>query len=151
METGAREAARFDSPGVSPHGIRWTAVLAGLAAGLGAQLLLLIGIGACIAFQGVCADDSSLWVAAAAWSMIGIFIAALVSAYAATRSFSLRRGALRTAIRGRAAPRTTSPANAWLGAMILLSLLTGAGGALFGARKRGDVCATRTPARTAKH
>jgi hypothetical protein len=94
METKYVEAVGFETEGAPLYNIRWSAIFAGLAVGLGIHLLLmLIGMAAGLAVFGTGGrpDGSSLSVAAAVWNTISMVIAALIGGYVAARASGLRR------------------------------------------------------------
>ncbi|MGE5469516.1 MAG: hypothetical protein ACM3X0_01830 [Bacteroidota bacterium] len=94
METRIVETAGIDTEGAPLYAIRWPAVFAGLAVGLGINLLLmLIGIAAGFAVFGSGArpEGSSVSIAAAIWNTISMALAALIGGYVAARSSGLRR------------------------------------------------------------
>ena len=118
METRTLDATSIDSTGAPLYGIRWPAVFAGLAVGLGVQLLLmLIGIAAGSAFFGAGGrpEGGNLTVAAAAWNTVSMLVAALVGGFVAARASGLRRsvdGMLHGVV-------------AWGAAMLCFAILTG--------------------------
>jgi hypothetical protein len=127
METRTLETSSFDSAGAPLSGIRWAAVFAGLAVGLGVQLLLmLIGVAFGFAVYGAGGrpEGASLSVAAATWNTISLLIAALIGGFVAARASGLRRsvdGMLHGVV-------------AWGAAMLFFAIVTGSltGGAVSG-------------------
>lgn len=94
METRTVEAAGFESEGIPLYSIRWPAVFAGLAVGLGIHLLLmLVGMatGLAVFGTGERPDGGSISMAAAVWNTISMIIAALIGGYVAARASGLRR------------------------------------------------------------
>jgi hypothetical protein len=96
METRTIETTSFDADRPPLYSIRWAAVLAGLAVGLGVHLLLLlIGVSAGLvvfgAGEGTDAGNASL--AAAIWNSISLLMAAVTGGYVAARASGLRRTA----------------------------------------------------------
>lgn len=94
METSSVEVTSLDSRAIPLDGIRWPAVFAGLAVGLGVNLLLMLfGVAAGFAVYGAGGrpDGSSLSIAAGVWNTISMIIAALIGGYVAARSSGLRR------------------------------------------------------------
>lgn len=90
------ETTGFDPESPALYSVRWAAVIAGLAVGLGVHLLLmLIGVAAGLAVfgSGERPDGSSISVAAAVWNSVSLFIAAAIGGYIAARSSGLRRTA----------------------------------------------------------
>lgn len=96
MEPRTVEAVGFDSASIPLGGIRWPAVFAGLAVGLGVHLLLMLfGIAAGFAAYGATdqPEGSTVSIAAAVWNTISMLIAALVGGFVAARASGLRRSA----------------------------------------------------------
>lgn len=127
METRSVEVASFEPAAIPLGGIRWPAVFAGLAVGLGVQLLLMLfGVAAGFAVYGAGGrpDGSSLSIAAGVWNTISMIIAALVGGYVAARSSGLRRHA----------DGVIHGVVAWGAAMLFFAMLTGSvtGSALSG-------------------
>jgi hypothetical protein len=94
METRTVEAVGFETEGPPLYSIRWPAIFAGLAVGLGIHLLLmLIGMATGLAVFGTGGrpDGESISVAAAVWNTISMVIAALIGGYVAARASGLRR------------------------------------------------------------
>lgn len=97
METETRtiETTGFEPEHTSTYtGIRWGAVIAGFAVGVGVHLLLtLIGIAAGFAVVGAGArpEGETVSVAAAVWNTVSMLIAAFIGGYVAARGSSLRR------------------------------------------------------------
>jgi hypothetical protein len=95
METWTIETSGYEPEHTSLRsGIRWGAVFAGFAVGVGVHLLLtLIGVAAGFAVYGAGArpDGGSVSIAAAAWNTASMLIAAFVGGYVAARSAGLRR------------------------------------------------------------
>lgn len=92
METRTIETTGYEPE--HPPSIRWGAVIAGFAVGVGVHLLLtLIGIAGGFAAVGAGArpDGSEASIAAAAWNTVSMLIAAFVGGWVAARSSSLRR------------------------------------------------------------
>lgn len=97
METRTIETSSLDIDRPPLYSIRWAAVFAGLAVGLGLHLvLLLIGIAAGLVVVGLGdlpdGGEVSLTVAAV-WNSIILLIAALAGGYVAARASGLRRSA----------------------------------------------------------
>lgn len=86
----------MEAEAAPPYSIRWAAVMAGLAVGLGTQLLLLL-LGAAAGFAvygaGERPDGETVSAAALTWNGISMVIAALVGGLVAARSSGLRRNA----------------------------------------------------------
>lgn len=114
METGSVETTRVDSASIPLDGIRWPAVFAGLAVGLGVHMLLML-FGVAAGFTVQDADGRSLPVAAAVWNTIGMVVAALVGGYVAARASGLRRN-MDGMING---------VVAWGAAMLIFSVVSG--------------------------
>lgn len=96
METRTVETTSFDADSFRLCGIRWAAVLAGLAVGLGVHMLLmLIGAAAGLAVYGagVFPDGRTVPLAAALWSSISLLVTAAIGGYVAARTSGLRRTA----------------------------------------------------------
>lgn len=96
METRSVEISSAEPAEIPLGGIRWPAVFAGLAVGLGIQLLLMlfgIATGLAVYGAGERPDGSSLTIAAGIWNTISMILAALVGGYVAARSSGLRRHA----------------------------------------------------------
>lgn len=108
------ETTRFDSASIPLDGIRWPAVFAGLAVGLGLHMLLML-FGVAAGFTVLETEGGSLSVAAAVWNTISMVIAALVGGYVAARASGLRRN-MDGMINGVAA---------WGAAMLIFSVLSG--------------------------
>ncbi len=129
METRTVETTNYDTDSTPPlFGIRWAAVIAGLAVGLGVHLLLLL-IGAAAGFAvyggGERPDGGSVSLAAAIWSSISLLVAAVIGGYVAARASGLRRNA----------DGVLHAVASWGASMLCYALLTGtvAGNALTGA------------------
>lgn len=78
------------------YSVRWAAVIAGLAVGLGVHLvLMLVGLagGLAVLGSGERPDGTTMSVAAAVWNSVSLLIAATVGGYIASRSSGLRRTA----------------------------------------------------------
>ena len=98
METRT-ETRTIETPGIemesSPlYSIRWSAIFAGLAVGLGIHLLLmLIGIAAGLAVFGAGErpGGGTMSIAAAVWNTVSMLIASLTGGYVAARASGLRR------------------------------------------------------------
>lgn len=114
METRSVETTSFDSASIPLDGIRWPAVFAGLAVGLGVHMLLML-FGGAAGFTVHDAEGRNLPVAAAVWNTISMVIAALIGGYVAARASGLRRN-VDGMINGVAA---------WGAAMLIFSVLTG--------------------------
>jgi hypothetical protein len=103
-----------------PHlySIRWSAILAGLAVGLGIQvLLMLIGVAAGFAVFGAGQrpEGESITVAAGIWNTVSMLISAFIGGYVASRASGLRRtsdGMLHGVV-------------SWGATMLFFSLMTG--------------------------
>lgn len=96
VDTRTLEATSFESANIPLDGIRWPAVFAGLAVGLGVHLLLMlfgIAFGLAVYGAGQSPDGGSVSIAAAVWNTISMLIAALVGGFVAARSSGLRRNA----------------------------------------------------------
>lgn len=94
METSRVEITSIEAPSVPLYGIRWPAVFAGLAVGVGVHLLLMqfgiaTGVLAGAAARGP--DAGALPTTAELWSTTSLFIAALVGGHVAARASALRR------------------------------------------------------------
>ncbi len=90
------ETSGYESDSAPLYSIRWAAVIAGLAVGLGVHLVLLLaGLAAGLAVlgSGERPDGTSLSLAAAIWNAFSLLFAALVGGYIAARSSGLRRAA----------------------------------------------------------
>lgn len=128
METRNLEFTGGETDGLPLNNIRWAAIFAGLAVGLGVTLLLmLIGMATGLAVYGSGArpDGESISLAAGLWNTITMFIAALVGGFVAARASGLRRsmdGMLHGVV-------------SWGATMLFFAVLTGAvtGNALSGA------------------
>jgi len=96
METRTLSTSRLDADSPPLYGIRWAAVLAGLAVGLGMHLLLLL-IGAAAGFAvygtGEHPGSDSISLAAALWNSISLLVATTIGGYVAARASGLRRTA----------------------------------------------------------
>ncbi|KON80518.2 hypothetical protein PA01_01635 [Azoarcus sp. PA01] len=98
-ETRSMDPARVSSVTIEPEGtplysIRWGAVIAGFAVGLGVHVLfVLIGIAAGLAVVGAGErpEGESISIAAATWNTVSMLIAAFIGGYVASRSSGLRR------------------------------------------------------------
>lgn len=93
-ETRTAEAPGIDVESNPLYSIRWSAIFAGLAVGLGVHLLLmLIGVSAGLAVFGAGErpEGQTISVAAAVWNTISMLISAFVGGYVAARSSGLRR------------------------------------------------------------
>lgn len=91
LETSNYEA---DTESFRLCSIRWAAVIAGLAVGLGVHmLLLLIGAAAGLGVYGVGAspDGTTVSVAAAVWNSISLLVTAAIGGFVAARASGLRR------------------------------------------------------------
>lgn len=97
METRTIETSTLDADRPPLYSIRWAAVFAGLAVGLGLHLvLLLIGIAAGLVVVGLGdqADGGEVSITiAAVWNSIILLVAALSGGYVAARASGLRRSA----------------------------------------------------------
>lgn len=129
METRTVDTTNYDYDATPPlFGIRWAAVIAGLAVGLGVHLLLLL-IGAAAGFAvyggGERPDGESVSFAAAIWNSISLLIAAVIGGYVAARASGLRRNA----------DGVLHAVASWGASMLCYAVLTGtvAGNALTGA------------------
>lgn len=90
------ETSGYEADSAPLYSIRWAAVIAGVAVGLGVHLVLLLaGLAAGLAVfgSGERPDGSSLSLAAAIWNSVSLLIAAAVGGYIAARSCGLRRTA----------------------------------------------------------
>lgn len=117
METRSVEVTSLEPAAIPLDGIRWPAVFAGLAVGLGVNLLLMLfGVAAGFAVYGAGGrlDGSSLSIAAGVWNTISMIIAALVGGYVAARASGLRRN-IDGVIHG---------VVAWGASMLLFAMLT---------------------------
>lgn len=99
-ETRSVDPARVSSvttlepEGTPLYSIRWSAVIAGFAVGLGVHVLfVLIGIAAGLAVVGAGErpEGESISIAAATWNTVSMLIAAFIGGYVASRSSGLRR------------------------------------------------------------
>jgi hypothetical protein len=95
METRTIESTTYELEHSSvTTGIRWGAVVAGFAVGVGVHLLLtLIGVAGGFAAFGAGArpGGNSISIAAALWNTLSMLISAFVGGYVAARTSSLRR------------------------------------------------------------
>lgn len=92
METRTIETTGLEPE--HPPSIRWGAVIAGFAVGVGVHLLLtLIGVagGFAAVGAGVRPDGSEASIAAALWNTVSMLVAAFIGGWVAARSSSLRR------------------------------------------------------------
>lgn len=92
METRTIETTGLEPE--HPPSIRWGAVIAGFAVGVGVHLLLtLIGIAAGFAAVGAGArpDGSEASIAAAGWNTFSMLVSAFIGGWVAARASSLRR------------------------------------------------------------
>lgn len=83
-----------DIEGTPLYSVRWSAILAGLAVGLGIHILLmLIGVAAGFAVFGAGERPAgeSVTVAAGIWNTVSMLISAFIGGYVASRSSGLRR------------------------------------------------------------
>lgn len=95
-ETRTVEPVGLDALNVPLDGIRWPAVFAGLAVGLGVHLLLMlvgVALGLAVYGAGERPDSSSVSIAAAVWNMVSMLVAAFVGGFVAARASGLRRNA----------------------------------------------------------
>ncbi|NMG54484.1 hypothetical protein [Aromatoleum aromaticum] len=98
-ETRSVDPVGVSSVTIEPEGtplysIRWSAVIAGFAVGLGVHVLfVLIGIAAGLAVVGAGErpEGGSISIAAATWNTVSMLIAAFIGGYVASRSSGLRR------------------------------------------------------------
>lgn len=93
-ETRTAETPGIDVESNPLYSIRWSAIFAGLAVGLGVHLLLmLIGVSAGLAVFGAGErpEGQTISVAAAVWNTISMLVSAFVGGYVAARASGLRR------------------------------------------------------------
>ena len=93
-ETRTTEAPGIDIERKPLCSIRWSAIFAGLAVGLGVHLLLmLIGMAAGFAVLGAGErpEGEAFSIGAAVWNTVSMLLSALVGGYVASRSSGLRR------------------------------------------------------------
>jgi len=113
------ETRTIDTDFIHPlYGIRWAAVLAGLAVGLGVHLLLLLigaAVGPAVYGVGERPDGGSIALTAVIWDSISLLSAAVVGGYVAARGSGLRRRA----------DGVLHAVTAWGAAMLCYALLTG--------------------------
>lgn len=98
MQQDAREASEgYARPYHVPfYNLRWSAVFAGLAVGISANLfLLLLGGAAGLAMfnSSMPVSDQDLLLAASLWNSLSMILAALLGGYVAARAAALRRTA----------------------------------------------------------
>lgn len=96
METRTIETTSLDIETPPLFSIRWSAVIAGVAVGLGVNLLLLL-LGATAGFAvygvGQRPEGTTISLAAAVWNGFSMLISAFVGGYVAARASGLRRTA----------------------------------------------------------
>ena len=94
METKIVESVGVESEGIPLYSIRWAAIFASLAVGMGVQILLMLaGVAAGFAVYGAGSrpDGTTMSIAALVWNGIAMFVGAWVGGYVAARASGLRR------------------------------------------------------------
>lgn len=94
MVTRVIEGASPEAEGISLCSIRWSAIFAGLAVGLGTNLLLMligVALGLAVYATGGRPEGSSIPIAAGVWNTFSMLVSALVGGYVAARASGLRR------------------------------------------------------------